>query len=326
MHAIRLHEFGPAENLRYESVADPEPGTGQVRIAVAAAGVHLVDTTIRAGQRGPFPAPELPAIPGREVAGRVDALGDGVDPSWLGKRVVGHLGMASSGYAELAVASVDSLHELPDDLTEDTAVAMIGTGRTTMGILALANLSADDVVLVTAAAGGIGNLLVQAGRNAGATVVGVAGGQEKIAKVRELGATVAVDYTEPDWPQAVRDALDGREVTVVLDGVGGAIGRSAFELLGAGGRLLIFGWSSGEPVQLTSIDLVSRSVTASGALGIALFDKLGGIRALEDRALAAVAAGELVPLAGTAFPLAQAAEAHRALESRGTVGKVVLHP
>ena len=98
MHAIRLHEFGPATNLTYEEVPDPEPGPGQVRIAVAAAGVHLIDTTIRSGaQAGAFPLPELPAIPGREVAGVVDALGAGVDEGWLGRRVVAHLGAASAG-------------------------------------------------------------------------------------------------------------------------------------------------------------------------------------------------------------------------------------
>ncbi len=88
MHAIRLHAFGPAENLRYEEVDDPEPGAGQVRIAVSAAGVHLIDTSLRAGQQmGPLPLPDLPAIPGREVAGTVDGLGQGVAPSWLGARV-----------------------------------------------------------------------------------------------------------------------------------------------------------------------------------------------------------------------------------------------
>ena len=106
MHAIRLHAFGPPENLRYERVDDPEPGPGQVRIAVAVAGVHLIDTAIRAGRRmGPMPLPELPEIPGREVAGSVDALGPGVDAAWLGRRVVAHLGPASGGYAELAVAT-----------------------------------------------------------------------------------------------------------------------------------------------------------------------------------------------------------------------------
>ena len=101
MHAVRLHEFGPAGNLRYERVADPRPGPGQVRIAVRVAGVHVLDTHIRAGERaGPFPPPELPAIPGREVAGVVDAVGPGADDAWMGRRVVAHLGQASGGYAE----------------------------------------------------------------------------------------------------------------------------------------------------------------------------------------------------------------------------------
>jgi NADPH2:quinone reductase len=104
MHAIRLHAFGPAANLRYEEVDDPRPGPGQARIAVAASGVHLIDTALRAGRpMGPLPLPELPTIPGREVAGTVDALGPEVDERWLGRRVVAHLGPASGGYAELAV-------------------------------------------------------------------------------------------------------------------------------------------------------------------------------------------------------------------------------
>src|SRR2546430_6145911 len=109
MHAIRLHEFGPPENLRYEQVDDPPPGPGEVRIRVAAAGVHFIDTRIRAGQPGPMPPPALPQIPGREVAGVVDAAGDGTHESWLGRRVVAHLGEASGGYPELAVASAEGL-------------------------------------------------------------------------------------------------------------------------------------------------------------------------------------------------------------------------
>src|SRR5919204_6270947 len=169
MRAIRLHEFGPAENLVYEEVEDPQPATGQVRIAVAAAGVHLIDTNIRAGvQQGPMPLPELPTVPGREVAGTVDALGAGVDESWLGRRVVAHLGPASGGYAELAVREVDAVHALPDGVAEDEAVAMIGTGRTTLGILEVAQVAPDDVALITAAAGGIGSLLGPGGRGRGA--------------------------------------------------------------------------------------------------------------------------------------------------------------
>jgi NADPH2:quinone reductase len=322
MYAIRLHDFGPAENLRYEKVDDPVPGPGQVRIEVVSAGVHFIDAAIRAGRtQGRFPAPDLPAIPGREVSGVVEALGPGVDHAWLGRRVVAHLGQADGGYAELAVCAVDALHPVPDGLTHDAAVAMIGTGRTTMAILELARLTSGDVVLVTAAAGGIGSLLVQAARNAGATVIGLAGGRAKVERVRQLGATMAVDYTEAGWARTVSDAYD---VTVALDGVGGEAGRAALELVGAGGRLVMFGWSSGEPTQLSTMDLYVRGLTVSVAIGPRMFRRPGGLRGLETRALAEASAGRLVPLVGQRFPLAQAAMAHTAVETRSTVGKTVL--
>ena len=316
MRAIVLREFGPAENLLYEEVEDPEPGPGQVRIAVAAAGVHLIDTIIRRGvDHGPYPQPVLPAIPGREVAGVVDALGSGVDESWLGRRVVAHLGQASAGYAERAVREVEALHALPDGLTDETAVAMIGTGRTTMAILDVAQITADDVVLITAAAGGIGSLLVQAARASGANVIGAAGGPEKVAHVRALGADLAIDYSAPDWTDAIG------EVTVALDGVGGEIGRAAFDALGAGGRLIVFGGASGGPIQFDVWELYRRGLTVSAAIGRPLRNQ----RALEERALGAAAEGRLIP-AVQRFPLADAATAHAAIEARATIGKVVLIP
>ncbi len=321
MHAIRQYAFGPAENLRYEDVDDPTPGPGQVRIRVAAAGVHLIDTMIRAGrQGGPFPLPQLPMTPGREVSGVVDAAGTGVDESWVGRRVVAHLGQASGGYAELALCSAEALHPIPDDLAEDAAVAMIGTGRTTLGILGVAALAPDDVVLVTAAAGGIGSLLVQAARNAGATVVGVAGGAAKVERVRQLGADIAVDYTTDGWPAQLP------EVTVALDGVGGTAGRAALELLGPGGRLVLFGMASGQPTPLTAGDIIGRGLTVSGAIGVRVLSRPGGLRGLEERALAEAAAGRLVPVINPPFPLAKAADAHRAVETRATVGKTILVP
>jgi NADPH:quinone reductase len=327
MRAIRLHAFGPPENLVYEEVEDPEPVAGQVRIAVAASGVHLVDTVIRSGrQQGPLPLPELPTIPGREVAGVVDAIGPGVEESWQGRRVVVHLGAASGGYAELAVRETQSLHVLPEGLADDAAVAMIGTGRTALGILGVAELRPDDVVLVTAAAGGIGSLLLQAARNAGATVIGAAGGEVKVERARELGASAAFDYSRPGWADAVRAALDGHDVTVVLDGVGGEIGREALELLGVGGRLWLFGGSSGAPTQVSTGDLYSRGITAGMAIGPRVLGRPGGLRALEEAALDAAASGRLTPLVGQRFPLADAAAAHRAIETRATLGKTVLVP
>ena len=324
VRAIRQHRFGPAEALALEDVPDPAPGPGQARIAVEAAGVHVIDTAIRAGsERLPFPLPELPMTPGREVAGVVDAVGPGVDPAWAGRRAVAHLGLASGGYAELAVAPAAGLHVVPEDLGADVAVAAIGTGRTAVGILEQAAIGRDDVVLVTAAAGALGGLFIQGARGAGAVVVGAAGGPEKVAAVRELAADVVVDYREPGWPERVTEALGERGVTVVLDGVGGELGRAALELLAPGGRILLFGFSSGEPTRVTTGDLMGLGITASWALGAGI---TGRMRELETRALAEAAAGRLVPVVGQRFPLADAAGAHRAIEARETIGKVVLVP
>jgi NADPH2:quinone reductase len=248
-----------------------------------------------------------------------------VDGLWLGKKVVAHLGFVPGGYAELAVTGVERLHEIPGDLDFAEAVAMIGTGRTAMGILQFADLGPDSVVVVPAAAGGIGTLLVQYAKNAGATVVGLAGGPEKTARVRAGGADLAVDYKDPDWPAKVRAHLGGRTATVVFDGVGGDVAREAVSLLGPGGRHIVFGWS-GEGIQGGGpylVDGVSEEV-----LGPVMLGKAGGpdpVRTLELRALAEAAAGRLTP-AVQRFPLAQAAAAHRALETRGTTGKVVLEP
>jgi NADPH2:quinone reductase len=326
MHAIRLHAFGPAENLAYEETEDPVPGPGQVRIAVRAAGVHLLDTALREGHQGPLPRPtELPTVPGREVAGTVESLGEGVAGLWLGKRVVAHLGFAPGGYAELAVTEVDRVHEIPENLDFAQAVAMIGTGRTAMGIVQFAELGPDSVVVVPAAAGGIGTLLVQYAKNAGATVVGLAGGPSKTAQVQANGADLAVDYRDSAWPGKVRAFLGGRPATVVLDGVGGEVARESVGLLDENGRHIVFGWS-GEGIHDGGPYLVEG--VSEQVLGPVMARKAGGpnpIRTLELRALTEAAAGRLTP-AVQRFPLAEAAAAHRALETRGTTGKVVLEP
>ncbi|MFJ2739315.1 zinc-binding dehydrogenase [Streptomyces sp. NPDC087440] len=338
MRAIRLHAFGPAENLTYETTEDPVPGPGQVRIAVTASGVHLIDTSLRQGDPGPFPEPPaLPTVPGREVAGTVDALGEGTDPSWLGRRVVAHLGMNPGGYAELAVTDAAKLHPVPDSLTDPEAVAMIGTGRTTLGVLGFTEVTADTVAVVPAAAGGIGTLLVQYVKNAGGTVIGLAGGPAKVALVERNGADLAVDYTRPDWQDEVSEFLSARGIggaTVVFDSVGGGTGLAAVDLLAPGGHHLVFGWSGkgvhdGEPLTFTEAELAERAITSEVVLGPPMLAKAGGganpIRSLETRSLALAAEGVLRP-AVQVYPLAEAARAHDDLEQRRTVGKVVLVP
>jgi NADPH2:quinone reductase len=326
MRAVRLHQFGPPENLVVDEVDDPRPGPDQVRIAVHAAGVHALDTFIRSGSSGgPFPLPEVPTILGREVAGIVDAVGPGVDDGWIGRPVVAHLGQASGGYAELVVAPVAALHAIPHGLDEAAAVAMIGTGRTAFGIVEAAELTSDDVVLVTAAAGGLGALLVQLAHRAGATVVAVAGGPHKVEVACGLGADIGVDYSVAGWTADVRRELQGRDVTVVLLAVGGALGLDALSLLGDKGRAVIYGWSGGEPVGLTD-EQRERGTEVIVDLGPRIMQRPGGMRELEEVALGATGWGEVTPLVGQVFPLADAADAHRAIETRATIGKTVLRP
>jgi len=325
MQAIRQHQFGGPEQLVLEEMPDLVPLAGQVRIAVRAAGVHLLDTTVREGQAGPFGVAELPMTPGREAAGTVDMVAADVDPTWLGRHVVVHLGAASGGYASQVVAPVGTVIPLSNTVDAADAVAMVGTGRTALGILEEAALEADDVVLVTAAAGGLGTLLVQAAAATGCTVIGVAGGDAKLDLARSMGADIVANYRESDWSDTVRKALGERRVTVALDGVGGTIGRSAFELIGPGGRMVLYGYTAGAPMPLDVADLFTSGVVVSAAIGPRLFARPGGIQRLAELAVERLETGAWSPVVDR-FPLADAAEAHRALSDRRTTGKVVLIP
>jgi NADPH2:quinone reductase len=248
-------------------------------------------------------------------------LGD----SWLGRRVVGTLA-SYGGYAEQAVAALDALHDLPEQLSAETAVAMVTTGATTLGLLDIAQAGPGDVALVTSAAGGVGALLVQALRRQNVIVVGVAGGPDKVRRARSLGADLAVDYRDRHWPDAVRaDLGDGRLVNIVFDGVGGTAGRQAFDLLGPGGRFVLHGWASGTATRITTDDIIARAATVSWALGPQLLRRAGTMRQLQARAIRAAADGVLEPLV-TRYPLSGAGDAHADLENRRATGKVVLIP
>ncbi|MFG3208869.1 nucleotide disphospho-sugar-binding domain-containing protein [Streptomyces tendae] len=328
MRAIRQYAHGPADMLRLERVDRPEPGPDEVLIKVEAAGVHLMDTVLRAGSDLGLPLLELPMTPGREAAGTVEAVGAGVDPSWLGRRVVAYLGHErSGGYAEFAAADAAALHALPISLTAEAAVAMIGTGRTVVGVLDQAELTDRDTVVITAAAGGMGILLVQAARRAGATVIGLAGGPRKVEHVLAEGADAAVDYTADGWEARLADAVGPDGASAVFDGVGGPAGVTAMRGLAIGGRHMYYGWASkpGSFASLPAEELAERGISSRFVAGPTLFALPGGIRALESRALEEATTGRLRP-ALTTYALSDAAQAHRDLESRATTGKVVLLP
>lgn len=326
MRAIRHHDFGPADVLRLEDLPDPTPADGEVRISVRAVGVHLLDTIIRSGEVGPMPLPRLPTIPGREVAGVVDAVGSDHDRDWLGAAVVAHLGQVPGGYASKAVTATGNLFRLPEDTDPGAyadAVALVGTGRTALGILESDPVGVGDTVLVPSAAGGLGWLLVQAAQEAGARVVAAAGGHEKTTLLKALAPELIVDYEDPEWPDVVRREIGA--VTVAYDGVGGSVGRAALELLAPGGRLVMFGWSSGTATRFDEGDVFSRSLSVSSSLGPRMAALPGGVPGLAKRALQRHAEGRWQPLV-TLYPLADAAHAHADLENRRTVGKVVLRP
>jgi NADPH:quinone reductase len=318
MRAVVLSEFGPPEVLAAADVAEPVAGPGQALVNVEIANITFVETQVRGG-RSPNPAmaPRLPAILGGGVGGVVTSIGDGVDAALVGMRVIAGTGGAG-GYAERAVVSAAGVIPVPDGRGLAEAVALLADGRTALALLRAAAVRPGETVLVEAAAGGVGSLLVQLARRTGARVVAAAGGQRKLDLARELGATVVVDYGDPAWAGIVR--AEAGEVDVAFDGVGGAAGRAAFELVRAGGRFLAFGLASGSFTAITEDEARRRGVTVVRGVSVTP----AGAVELAREALAEAAAGRLRPVVGQTFALADAARAHAAIEARATVGKTLL--
>jgi NADPH2:quinone reductase len=329
MRAVVIEKFGPPDVLEAREVPVPSIGPGHALIDVQVAGVTFVDTQVRSG-KPPHPSmlPELPAIPGNGVGGIVVSVGSQVDEALVGTRVVATTGGAG-GYAELAAAALESIIPVPDELELTDAVALLADGRTATALTDRAALSAGQTVLVEAAAGGVGTLLVQLASAAGARVIAVARGERKLELARSLGADAVLDYGDPSWLDRVaRAAWDGnpergageRCLDVVFDGVGGAIGRAAFELLRPGGRHCAFGMASGSFAAIDPEEARNRGVElVRGAAPAA-----AQMTRLSARALDLAVAGDMRPVIGQTFSLERTADAHRAIESRETIGKTLL--
>ena len=322
MLAIVMEEFGPPEVLVLREVADPVCGPGEVLVEVSFSSVTFVETQVRWG-RAPRVSmlPRLPAIPGNGVAGIVVDAGPGVGRGVVGARVVSTTG-GTGGYGQLVSVPAAGVIETPAEVSLADAAALLADGRTALGLLDLAVIEPGVTVLVEAAAGGVGSLLVQLAKRAGAFVVAAAGEERKLELACSLGADLAVDYRRDSWTDEVASAVNGARVDVVFDGVGDSIGRAAFGLLGPGGRLCTFGMASGSFTAVSDEELTDRGVTRLRGTRA----EPGEMRALTARALASAAAGALHPVIGQTVPLARAADAHRAIEARVTIGKTLLVP
>ncbi|MDM0074802.1 zinc-binding alcohol dehydrogenase family protein [Variovorax sp. J2P1-59] len=324
MKAVQFNRFGGPEVLHQVTLPVPALPSGALRVRVRAAGVNFFETLVRQ-ERYP-PSPELPVVPGVEVAGEVDAVGPGVDAGWIGARVavpLFALGRPSGGYAEYVVAEAASVIRLPDGLAFEDATALMIQGLAAWHLVQQSRPS-GKTVLISAAAGGVGSLLVQLAAAAGARrIVAVAGSSVKIEAAMEVGAHAGVDHTRPGWATRLRES--GGSVDIVYDTVGGPFTADALDALADGGELMFAALNRFElmPPQLEAMFERNQSLRGFALLPLLKPETLtADVAGLFERA----ASGALKLLPAERFSFDQAAAAHAAIESRRTRGKVVLVP
>lgn len=326
MRAVEVRRFGGPEVLEVQSVVDPTPGPGQVLVATAASDVLFVDTMIRSGRGREFFPVRPPYIPGNGVGGCVIAVGEGVEGTHLGRTVVAHTGGGGGqgGYCELAVADLGACARVPDGVALLDATAVLHDGTTALRVLEVTGAEAGERALVLGAAGGMGILLVQLLADRGLHVAGAVRGRAKQEVVGEAGADVVVDYGRPGWTEELLSATGGRRPAIVLDGVGGALGGEAFEVLRDGGRFSAHGSPSG------SFALIDGDAARRRRISLSTIADLQYGEGDRCRLLAAILEelrrDRVTPLVGQTFPLAEARKAHTAMEARETVAKSLLVP
>ncbi len=335
MKAIRAHSYGTPDVLTYETVADPKPGLGQVLIKVEAVAVNYSDIMRRSNTPYPFPTP-LPYIPGGEVAGVVEALGEGVTEPLIGTPVFALVGNdGSTGYAQYAVANAPQVIPIPPGLSMEEACAMVVAGTTAILTLKqIAHLQAGESVLIQGASGGVGSYAVQLAKVLGAEVViGAASSPAKLEAATSFGADHVVDYTQPDWPERVREFTGGRGVDVILEMNGGAVFTQSLNCLAPFGRVVVYGMASREPLQFDRDTIVKFFYSPALNQSLNVFN-LGlwfglqpqkAVAALQEL-IGLVASGQVKVQIAQVLPLSKAAQAHRLIEERVTTGKLILKP
>ena len=321
MKAIRIHETGGPEVMHLEEVETPTPAQGEILIKVAAAGVNYADPAQRQGAY--LTRTRTPMTMGFEVAGAIAAHGPGVSAPPVGTRVIAFV---EGGYAEYAIASASTIIPIPENLNFTHAAAFAVQGLTAYQTLRESGrLQPGESVLVQAAAGGVGTLAVQLARLMGAgKVIGTASNAQKLDLVLRLGADAAINYTQNDWVEQVKKTTGGRGVDVVLEVVGGTIAEQCLQCLAPFGRMVVIGAASGQLVQFSGIQLMYKNLSVVGYWLTAWLSRPDRIAAATIELMQYLATGDLQIIVGQTYPLAEAAEAHRAIAERRTTGKVVL--
>ncbi|MBO1417930.1 zinc-binding dehydrogenase [Streptomyces sp. FH025] len=324
MLRVRYHRYGGPEVLTPEEAEIPTPGPGQALLRAEAIGANFVDTRFRRGEpEGSIFHRPLPGVLTGDVVGTVEAVGPGAPAALVGQRVAA---LSEDAFAEFALADAAWLAPVPDGLDLGAASMLPLGGPVALGVLRLGRPAAGETVLVHAAAGGIGHLAVQLAKLLGAgTVIATAGSAAKLDFARSLGADAAVDYRSPDWPEQVRAAAPNG-VDLVLDSVGGDVLQRSFEVLAPLGRVVVYGAADGQPGSVP----VLRLFRLNEALGFSL---LAWRAARPEQARRDVeeitghfAAGRLNAVVHARLPLTEAATAHRLLEERTNLGRVLLLP
>lgn len=320
MKAIRVRRTGPPEMMMLEEVPDPHPGPGQVRVRVMAAGVNPVDAYVRAGTHGY--SPEVPYTPGADAAGVVEAVGPAVTRLHAGQRVYGSRAVTGS-YAEAALFEEAQAHPLPDNVTfEQGACVGIPYATAYRALFHKARVRVGEIVLVHGASGGVGLAAVQLARDAGITVIGTAGSERGLRLVKENGADHALDHADPDHFEEVRKATRGRGVSVILEMLANEnLGRD-LKVLVPGGRVVVIG--SRGTAEIDPRDAMQRD---AAILGMVLKNTPPDeLRQIHVELVEGMRRGTLRPVVGKVFPLADAAEAHRAVMTPPAYGNIVLVP
>jgi len=320
MKAIQIFEVGGPDKLTMVELDLPDPEPGQARVRIEAAGVNFIDTYFRTGV---YPAP-LPFTPGIEAAGVVDQLGEGVEGFALGDRVA-WTGIPGA-YASYCLAPVDRLVRIPGALSTELAAATLLQGMTAHYLThGVRETRPGDTVLVHAAAGGTGGLLVQMLEQAGARVIATCGTKEKAVLARESGADDVILYTEEDFQSRTRELTNGRGVDVVYDSVGQSTFEGSLGSLRPRGLLCLFGQASGAvpPFDLGRLNGAGSLFVTRPSLAHYVADR-ESLEMRSDAVYGALAKGTLIQRIGGRYALADAAKAHSDLEGRGTIGKLLI--